>query len=188
MADIWVVSDTHFGHTNIISYAGRPFQHAEEMDGYMIQTWNERVKPQDHVYHLGDVTMARSSDEVRWFERVIKSLHGHKRLILGNHDHFPTKTYHAVGFEKIRGTGAWLGDGLLLSHFPVHPSSIGVRSKANVHGHIHEKPSPPPVIRDTDGALVPYINVCVEQTAYGPIHVDEVHAQIRRFHENRCDQ
>lgn len=146
----------------------------------MVQIWNERVKPTDHVYHLGDVTMARSSSEVAWFTGLIKSLHGHKRLVLGNHDHFPIKTYQNAGFEKVRGTGAWLGNRMLLSHFPVHPSSIGVRSIACVHGHIHEKDSPPPAVRDTDGAHIPYINVCVEKTAYGPIHVDEVMMLIRR--------
>lgn len=180
MAEHWLVSDTHFGHENIIAYAGRPFSSAGEMDAYMIAQWNDRVKPQDHVYHLGDVTMERSSDRVKWFTGLIRSLHGHKRLILGNHDHLPVKVYHEAGFEKIRGTGAWLGNGLLLSHFPVHTSSIGMRSTACVHGHIHEKPSPPPAVRDTDGATIPYVNVCVEQTGYGPISVDEVQTMIRR--------
>ena len=180
MAEHWLVSDTHFGHENIIAYAGRPFTSAGQMDAYMVETWNARVRPQDHVYHLGDVTMERSSDKVEWFIGLIRSLHGHKRLILGNHDHMQIKTYTHAGFEKIRGTGAWLGDGLLLSHFPVHTSSIGMRSKACIHGHIHEKPAPRPAVRDTDGAHIPYINVCVEQTGYGPIHLDEVYALIRR--------
>ena len=180
MAEHWLVSDTHFGHENIIAYAGRPFTSAGQMDAYMVDQWNARVRPQDHVYHLGDVTMERSSDKVEWFIGLIRSLHGHKRLILGNHDHMQIKTYTHAGFDKIRGTGAWLGDGLLLSHFPVHTSSIGLRSKACIHGHIHEKPSPRPAVRDTDGAVIPYINVCVEQTGYGPIHLDEVHALIRR--------
>ena len=185
MTTTWVTSDSHFGHHNIIEYAGRPFDSADQMDAYMVEQWNERVKPQDHVYHLGDVTMARSSNQVEWFTKLIKSLHGHKRLILGNHDHFPVKTYVNAGFEKIRGTGAWLGNGLLLSHFPVHPSSIGVRSIACVHGHIHEKLSPPPVIRDTDGAKIPYINVSVEVTGYGPISIDEVQARIRKALSDR---
>jgi len=180
MAEHWVVSDTHFGHENIIAYAGRPFSNAGEMDAYMVQIWNERVRPEDHVYHLGDVTMERSSNRVEWFYGLMRSLHGHKRLVLGNHDHLPIETYLRAGFAKVRGTGNWWGNGMLLSHFPVHPSSIGIRSIACVHGHIHEKPSPPPVVRDTDGARIPYINVCVEQTGYGPIHRDEIHALIRK--------
>lgn len=180
MTDHWLISDTHFGHENIIGYANRPFSNAGEMDAYMVEQWNARVRPSDHVYHLGDVTMERSSNKVAWFVGLMKSLHGHKRLVLGNHDHLKTKTYLDAGFEKIRGTGQWLGNGMLLSHFPVHTSSIGVRSIACIHGHIHEKPSPPPAIRDMDGARIPYINVCVEHTAYGPVHVDEVSAMIRR--------
>lgn len=178
--EIWLVSDTHFGHENIIEYAKRPFSCAGEMDAYMIEQWNARVKPSDHVYHLGDVTMERSSNRKAWFVGLMKSLHGHKRLVLGNHDHLKPRIYLEAGFEKIRGTGQWLGNGLLLSHFPVHPTSIGFRSIACVHGHIHEKLSPPPIIRDVDGARIPYINVCVEHTAYGPVSVDEVLAMVRR--------
>ena len=65
MKDIWLISDTHFGHENILSFRhggpdgplirGNLFSSVEEMDECMIDQWNKYVKPGDKVYHLGDV-------------------------------------------------------------------------------------------------------------------------------------
>lgn len=188
----WYISDTHFHHENIIRFSGRPFSNAKEMDDYMITQWNERVKETDHITHLGDVTMergSRGSPQAMSLKRLIKSLNGHKRLLLGNHDHFPIEVYLGCGFEKIYATHKnehnWL-----LSHFPIHPSNLGP-VEANIHGHIHDHESPAPAIFggyktvwNTDssgfkGRVIPYINISVEKTAYGPINVDEVKAMIR---------
>ena len=63
-ADIWVISDTHFNHANIIKFTdsntgelirGSRFSSTKEMDDHMIDRWNATVKPGDKVYHLGDV-------------------------------------------------------------------------------------------------------------------------------------
>lgn len=50
MSNIWLVSDTHFGHANIlkfIGYDGKPlrvFNNAAHMDEYIISQWNSVVK------------------------------------------------------------------------------------------------------------------------------------------------
>jgi calcineurin-like phosphoesterase family protein len=54
---IFFTSDHHFGHHNIISHANRPFASTDEMNAVMIECWNERVKPNDTVFHLGDLTL-----------------------------------------------------------------------------------------------------------------------------------
>lgn len=156
----WVVSDTHFGHENIIKYASRPFADAKEMDRFMIEAWNERVKPQDSIYHLGDVTMLRDGPGVGLM-RYMSCLNGHKRLLLGNHDHFKMKHY-MEWFEEIWGT--WrIERRVILSHIPIHPLSLP-KGVVNVHGHIHEQPS----FGDK------WVNVCVEQTGYAPIAWEDV--------------
>ena len=156
------------------------FTSAQEMDETMILRWNTAVRPQDKVYHLGDVTM----DPARYL-RLISRLNGHKRLILGNHDSGTVQEYLAAGFQKIYGCRVL--DQILFTHIPVHPSALG-RFKANVHGHVHEKPSPEPVVRvknDDPGrtSLVPYINVSVEVTEYRPITFEEVRQRIRTASE-----
>jgi len=50
----WFISDTHFSHSNIIRYTGRPFQSVKEMDERLIENWNALVKSQDTVFFLGD--------------------------------------------------------------------------------------------------------------------------------------
>ena len=170
---IWLISDTHFGHDNIYTFIGLDgkrirdrFVGVREGDAYMLERWRTLVTPQDHVYHLGDVTMARTNSQKDAFITLMRSLPGHKRLLRGNHDHFPTKVYLDAGFEEIYGTRK-LGH-LILSHYPIHPMSIPSWCKANVHGHIHERP----VFSER------HINVSVEAINYEPVLLDTLYGDI----------
>lgn len=176
---LWFVSDTHFGHANILTFESdgvlmRPgFKDVDEMDELMISRWNEMVKPQDHVYHLGDLCMMKR------FISVGRKLNGHKRLILGNHDIYDVKLYREEGgFEKIFGSRV-IAD-LLFTHIPVHPGSVG-RFRANIHGHTHTYEYAPVLKIDKATQAVrtvPYINVCVEVTNYRPISLEEIQAKV----------
>lgn len=179
MVDIWVVSDTHWNHTNIIDYCGRPFGNAEEMNNYMVERWNEKVKPQDKVYHLGDVYMGGGFD-LDYTDRLLGSLHGHKRLILGNHDNGKDQLLQRY-FEKIDCWRMFTDMGLLLTHVPVHESALfrgstgneqNPKKLRNIHGHIHEK-----VITMKTWKDVPdpdYKCVCVEHTDYTPVNIEDL--------------
>lgn len=170
MADIWVISDTHFSHSNILKFTDnegnkiRPFSSVSEMDWEMVERWNSVVKPEDKVYHLGDVYMSASKG---YIENLLSKLHGHKRLILGNHDNGKDQILQKY-FKKIDVWRKFPEFGLLLTHVPVHESTLkearfGVHT-LNIHGHIHQNKSP-------DG---PYQCVCVEQTNYTPVHIEEL--------------
>lgn len=52
MSKSFVLSDTHFGHANVIKYDNRPFANVTEMDNKMIENWNKVVMPDDTIYHL----------------------------------------------------------------------------------------------------------------------------------------
>ena len=43
----------------------RPFDTPEEMDEFMVKAWNDKVKPTDKVYHLGDVVINKKSLSIR---------------------------------------------------------------------------------------------------------------------------
>ena len=73
---IYFTSDTHFGHANIIKYCKRPFANVDEMNIALVAAWNAKVKPEDTVYHLGDVTFKRLD--------MVPLLNGTKILIRGN--------------------------------------------------------------------------------------------------------
>lgn len=119
----------------------------------MVRKWNSVVTPQDIIYHLGDLTMDRQPRPD--FVRLVRSLAGHKRLLLGNHDKWDVRAYREAGFEKVMAY-RYIDRDTVMSHAPMHPMSVGPR--VNIHGHIHERESPP-------GR---YVNVSVEKWDYTP--------------------
>ena len=62
MSTVFFTSDHHFGHQNIIRHCQRPFGGAAEMDEELIRRWNERVRPGDEVYHLGDFALTTGQE------------------------------------------------------------------------------------------------------------------------------
>ncbi len=154
--EIYVISDTHFGHSNVIEYGRRPFSSCAEMDDFMVTAWNETVRDQDIVYHLGDVYFHNG------FEALPK-LKGRKRLVLGNHDD-PKDKYLYSSFQQISAWRMFPEFGILLTHVPVHESALRVKNLINVHGHIHQRSLMDPR----------YACVSVEHTDYRPINIDEL--------------
>src|ERR1041385_7153975 len=105
MADIWFISDHHFFHENILKFVGddgariRPeFATVDEMNWYMVDRWNSVVKPQDKVWHLGDVAF-KTTERADEIDHLLSQLHGHKRMLVGNHDNL--KAPFLRHFEKI---------------------------------------------------------------------------------------
>ena len=168
MNEIWIVSDTHFGHANILKFKhtdgslirGQRFSSVEEMDEHMIERWNSVVRHGDKVYHLGDVFMGDGHS-------ALKRLNGHKRLILGNHDNVKSP-YLYNSFQKILMWRQFPEFNCVLSHAPLHESSLGFKVQYNVHGHTHDYS-----INDPR-----YFNVCVEKMDYTPIHMEDLIARL----------
>lgn len=168
-SDIWLTSDTHFDHANFLNFkndAGeqiRKFARVEEMNEVMIENWGKRVKPQDKVYHLGDVTFRPKN-----LARIMCRLPGHKRLIVGNHDDVKSVEL-SQWFDKITVWRIFKDHNFVATHIPIMPDQFRAKVQYNVHGHIHQN-----LIADPR-----YVNVCVEQTGYAPLHIDEVKARFK---------
>lgn len=167
MAEKWFISDTHFFHANIIKYCQRPFATAEHMNEHMIEHWNKLVKPQDNVYHLGDVGMGFKGEDGK-LAALLMRLNGHKRLIVGNHDNLKSPALQN-NFEKIELWKGWKDEGFTCVHIPLEIAQLR-DGDVCVHGHIHNN------IRDGR-----YINVCVEHTNYRPVHMDEIKTKIKKL-------
>lgn len=179
MADIYFISDTHFHHANTFlkfkqpdGSPMRPFTSVEEMNECMVERWNEVVRPQDKIYHLGDVVMGHQQQSGEGLLRILGRLNGHKRLILGNHDQLRTQDYLAY-FDALYSSRRL--EHILFTHIPVHPDSIGGKLLGNVHGHIHNN------THRTPRALPcpPYLNICVELTDYRPLSLGEIKERLR---------
>ena len=134
MPSVFLVSDTHFGHKGVCHFTRndgvtklRPFDTPEEMDEFMVEAWNARVRPNDKVYHLGDVVMSRRSLS------IMDRLNGDKVLIRGNHDIFKDEDYRKY-FRELRAYHVM--NGMILSHIPIHSESLG-RFGCSIHGHLH---------------------------------------------------
>jgi calcineurin-like phosphoesterase family protein len=183
MPAVWLVSDTHFGHEKTCTVFKRedgsplrPFSCAEEMDEYMVKAWNERVKPTDKVYHLGDVVINRKA------LKALERLNGDKVLIRGNHDIFRDDDYRQY-FREIRAYHVM--NGMILSHIPLHSHSLG-RFGVNIHGHLHANRVKKARGVDARTGEVLYGNdndlryhcVCVEMTDFAPILFEDVQKRI----------
>lgn len=153
---LWVISDTHFNHENIIKYGERPFSSLQEMNETLVENWNKTVKDGDIVYHLGDVYMGERPE-------FLSKLKGRKRLIIGNHDNGKDALLQRV-FQKIYVWRMFPEFGLLLTHVPVHPNTLKEKCSKNIHGHIHQKEDYSPA----------YVNVSVERVNYTPVNLEEL--------------
>ena len=78
----WFRSDTHFGHANVIRYCDRPYTSLSEMDDALVANWNQVVRPNDIVYHLGDFTLGGQEQAHAYFAR----LNGRISVVPGGHD------------------------------------------------------------------------------------------------------
>jgi len=183
MPSVWLASDHHFGHEKTCTVFKRadgsplrPFSSAEEMDEEMIKRHNERVKPNDKCYFLGDVVINRK------FLHVLGRLNGDKVLIRGNHDIYKLEDYTQY-FRDVRGYHVM--NGIILSHIPIHSDSLG-RFGCNIHGHLHANrvmkargvdARTGEILYGTD--IDPrYHSVCVEQTDFAPILFEDVQRRI----------
>jgi calcineurin-like phosphoesterase family protein len=184
MPAVFLVSDTHFGHAGVCRFLRedgtklRPWDNPEDMDEFMVEAWNQRVRPNDKVYHLGDVVINKRA------LKTLGRLNGDKVLIRGNHDIFRDTEYREY-FRELRAYHVM--NGCILSHVPVHEASLG-RFGVNIHGHLHAGRVKRVIGIDTLGTVpelvygtepdVRYHCVCVEQTDFAPILLEDVFKRI----------
>jgi calcineurin-like phosphoesterase family protein len=163
---IYIISDTHFCHENIIKYCERPFECADEMDAAIKKKWRRNVSQDDTVIHLGDVGLTSPYA----LKDIITSLPGMKILILGNHDR-AAKAMMEFGFHLALDEMDLKWEG-----FKIHMQHIPPTRKGNwdvcFHGHIHQNVDPNKW----------NVNCCVEHNNYMP---QPISAMIKKYKTQR---
>ena len=81
MSNLFVTSDLHLGHANIIKYSRRPFSSVDDMNERLVENWNSVVKDGDTVWSLGDFAFMPFDKTLE----ILKRLNGNINLVLGNH-------------------------------------------------------------------------------------------------------
>jgi calcineurin-like phosphoesterase family protein len=83
--DIFLISDLHLGHANIIRYCARPFFFSDprEMDHILIKNWNYTVSAANRVYYLGDLRYGGVAPPAEYYRNKLR---GRINFVAGNHD------------------------------------------------------------------------------------------------------
>lgn len=127
----YYTADTHFNHKNIIKYSIRPFKSVEEMNTTMIKNWNNMIKSNDTVYHLGDVGFGDIS-------QILNKLNGKIILIKGNHEgpalKYKNRFERIYDLHEIR-----IGDNisLIMCHYALRVWNKSHFNSWHIFGHSH---------------------------------------------------
>ena len=160
--NIWLVSDTHFHHSNVIKYSNRPFSNVDEMNETLIKNWNDSVKSGDRIYHCGDFSFG----DIKSTENILRRLNGEKYLILGNHDRNISKLGHYFIWMK-QNHFLTVGQRMyFLSHYAHRVWDKSHYGSVNCFGHSHGSLQVPKGCKQLD--------VGVDCWNYAPVHIETI--------------
>ena len=133
----YFIADMHFGHKNVLSFDNRPFKDIEEHDNTLITNWNNKVKEDDDIYIIGDISWHNASKTID----IVKSLNGVKHLIVGNHDRslLKIKDFRSLFAEITDYKELLLPDrkGIVLCHYPMPCFKNHFYEWYHLYGHVH---------------------------------------------------
>lgn len=181
---LYLVSDIHYNHANIIMYCNRPFKCKEHMNDTLLDNWNRVVKPEDYVINLGDVSAnIRTDNDILKFNDWLGELNGNKILIKGNHDHF-SKEFYLKTHIQVKDY-LIIGEYFLV-HYPCYTNSKYTKPvdkrmlkifkesgcKYIIHGHTHNNQSNN-IKTEWDDGIVRF-NTSIEVLQYSPMLFQDV--------------
>lgn len=142
--EVYVMSDLHIGHENVLRFDSRPFETVEEMNSSIIGEL-EKLRSNDILIDLGDMFWNLTEDECI---DILKKIKVHKFYkAVGNHD----KDLYYYGKDGRLGSFftqmsdildlriKWEGHTyrLALSHYPLLEWNHKNHGSVMVHGHSH---------------------------------------------------
>ncbi len=174
---IFITSDLHLDHANIIKYCKRPFLNTDDMNKTLIDNWNNTISNKDTVYFLGDMSFGKGSRSADYW---LSKLNGNIFFIRGfSYKPSGERNQH----DRISKTKN-VFDNLVIEYknrkfFLVHdPDQVPSDWKGwAICGHHHNnKLEEYPFIDKVNKR----INVSVELTKYKPVDIDNIIKMIEK--------
>ena len=105
------------------------------MDEALIRNWNERVQPDDALWHVGDFAFGRDAERI---DALFGRLNGEKHLVIGNHDedNEAVMTLPWVSTSVI-ATIAVDDQHVTLCHYPMRTWPRARKAAIHLFGHMH---------------------------------------------------
>lgn len=163
---------THFFDDGILKVTERNFPDAKEMNDFILEKWNQKIRKTNTVYLLGDVGwvwMNKDREMMEQFVDYMGALNGRKILIVGNHDVYNLKMRefrHCFSdiypCLEIRDHGTKL----FLDHYPVEDWNGLHTGEIHLHAHTHGKGN----IRNIPGRY----DVSADCTGLVPVSLKEI--------------
>ena len=168
-------SDTHFGDMRILRAAKRRFATIAEHDAHLVARWQAIVRPDDEVWHLGDVAPRYGTGAL---DALLARLPGRKHLITGNNDDATTRTHPA--WESVHDYVELDEDGsrCVLCHYPFRTWNKIGKGTIDLHGHSHAMLKP----------MTRQFDVGVDAWDYGPVTLATMLASRRRRKASAAEQ
>lgn len=134
--EVFFTADLHFCHKKMSETRG--YGSMEAMHEAMIADWNARVRPDDEVYVLGDVSFAGGRRTVE----LLEELRGRLHLVRGNHDKGMNKSTEAYFLTVSDLKTVKVVDGadvqrIVCCHFPMLSWDMAHYGAWHLHGHSH---------------------------------------------------
>lgn len=189
MSRHFFVSDTHWGHANILKYCVRPFLSDEELhfinegqefkvsreslrihDETILDNINEVVRPKDILWHLGDFAWG-DYETVKYYRNKIKCRT--VNLIWGNHDQRSIKNLFSETFDQVMIKVN--GYNIMLNHYPMRSWDKSHYGSWQLYGHVHGAiPDDPTVLQ---------IDVGVDSHSFQPWSFEQIEYLMKKKYE-----
>jgi calcineurin-like phosphoesterase family protein len=141
--NIYLTSDQHWFHSNILNYDNRTFKNVEEMNTQLILNWNNKIQHNDTVFFLGDLTLSKDIEVVK---NLVYQLNGKIHFIIGNHDderiinkinRFESVSDYIELSVRDEDTSRKRQD-IVMTHYPILSWNKAHHGSWLTHGHCHQ--------------------------------------------------
>ena len=188
--DVWVISDLHLQHKNILRHQPKRIEvmslkdddDIETHDKWIIDMWLKTVKRNDHVYVLGDMILSSQQSSLYILHRL-KSTGCKIHLIIGNHDKSTQKLttmFETIDLIKVvdfkKSVFPFLDEDLpvVMCHYPMATWPRKAVGALHLFGHIHAN-APHINFGITEGDLMINVGLDAPMANYRLINLKDIY-------------